>query len=129
MVNRISESVSNSQFNSTVKKSKVERTQESIEIVEPVILGTEQNTVTAVSTEQEELPAEKAKKMTDSLNKLLETTSTKLRYEYHEKLDRYYVTLVDSETDEVVREIPNKKLMDIYAAMMDFVGVFVDEKI
>lgn len=81
------------------------------------------------ASQETELPAEKAKKVTDSLNKLLETTSTKLRYQYHEKLDKYYVTLVDSQTDKVVREIPNKKLMDIYAAMLDFVGVFVDEKI
>jgi len=78
---------------------------------------------------QEELPAEKAKKVTDSINKILDMTDTKLRYKYHEELDRYYVTVVDKETDEVVREIPNKKLMDVYAKMLDFVGVLVDKKI
>ena len=70
-----------------------------------------------------------AEKMTESLNKFLETTSTKLRYEYHEKLNKYYVTLVDKQTDEVVQEIPNKKLMDMHAAMLDFVGVLIDRKI
>ena len=78
---------------------------------------------------KEELSSDKAKKMTESINKLLETTSTKLRYEYHDKLEKYYVTLVDKQTDEVIQEIPNKKLMDMYAAMLDFVGVFVDKKI
>lgn len=38
--------------------------------------------------EQQELPAEKVQEITDSLNKLLETTTTKLRYQYHEKLDK-----------------------------------------
>ena len=70
-----------------------------------------------------------AEKMTESLNKFLETTSTKLRYEYHEKLNKYYVALVDKQTDEVVQEIPNKKLMDMHAAMLDFVGVLIDRKI
>lgn len=83
----------------------------------------------AETVEQQKLPAEKVQKITDSLNKLLETTSTELRYQYHEKLDKYYVTLVNSRTNEIVREIPNKKLMDIYAAMLDLVGVFVDKKI
>lgn len=78
---------------------------------------------------QEELPAEKAKKVTDSLNKILDMTDTKLRYKYHEELDRYYVTVVDKDTDEVVREIPNKKLMDVYAKMLDFAGILVDRKI
>lgn len=78
---------------------------------------------------EEELPAEKAKKVTDSLNKILDMTDTKLRYKYHEELNRYYVTVVDKDTDEVVREIPNKKLMDVYAKMLDFAGILVDKKI
>ncbi|TSI04299.1 flagellar protein FlaG [Lysinibacillus sp. BW-2-10] len=80
-------------------------------------------------TTEEILPAEKAQQMTESLNTLLETTNTKLRYEFHEQLEKYYVTLVDTRTDEVVQEIPNKKLMDMYAAMLEFVGVFIDKKI
>ena len=79
--------------------------------------------------EQQELSSEKVQKITDSLNKLLDTTSVQLKYQYHESLNQYYVTLVDTKNDEVVREIPNKKLLDMYAAMLDFVGVLVDEKI
>ena len=75
------------------------------------------------------LPSEKAKKMTDSMNKFLETTSTELRFKFHEELNTYYVTLIDANTEEIVREIPSKKLMDMYAAMRDFVGFFVEEKI
>jgi len=78
---------------------------------------------------KEDLTASKVRKMTESLNDFLETTSTKLRYEFHEKLEKYYVTLVDSETDQIVREIPNKKLMDMYASMLDFIGVLIDKKI
>jgi len=81
------------------------------------------------ASSKEALSPNIAEKMTESLNKFLETTSTKLRYEYHEKLNKYYVTLVDKQTDEIVQEIPNKKLMDMHAAMLDFVGVLIDKKI
>lgn len=74
------------------------------------------------------LPADKAKKMTDSLNKFLETSNTELRFKFHDELKEYYVTVVNSK-DEVVREIPSKKLMDIFAAMQDFLGILVDRKI
>lgn len=122
VVNRISESISNVQVNKT---SQTAVSLDSVERPSPVNLMT----LALDGAEQEFIPADKAKKMTDSMNKFLESTTTELRFKFHEELKKYYVTLVDSKTDEVVREIPSKKLMDMYAAMLDFVGVFVDEKI
>ena len=88
------------------------------------------NSPTSTETsEAVQLPAEKAKMMTESMNHFMESTNTNLRFQYHEELQEYYVTIVDSKTDEVVKEIPSKKLMDIYAAMRDFLGVLVDHKI
>ncbi|SER81385.1 flagellar protein FlaG [Gracilibacillus ureilyticus] len=77
----------------------------------------------------EELSKENAKSMVDGLNSFLEPTNTNIRYEYHEKLERYYVTVVNSDTDEVVKEIPPKKLLDVYAGMAELMGFIVDEKI
>ncbi|MGN7387103.1 flagellar protein FlaG [Sporosarcina sp. SAFN-015] len=79
--------------------------------------------------EERQLPVEKAQQMTDSMNKFLESVNTQLRFKLHNELKEYYVTIVDSKTDEVVREIPSKKLMDIYAAMKEFVGLLIDRKI
>lgn len=75
------------------------------------------------------LPMGKAKQMTDTMNTFLESANTQLRFKFHEKLNEYYVTIVDSNTDEIVREIPSKKLMDIHAAMREFVGLLIDRKI
>lgn len=80
-------------------------------------------------TDDKLLPAEKAKQMTDTMNTFLQSANTQLRFKFHEKLNEYYVTIVDSKTDEVVREIPSKKLMDIHAAMREFVGLLIDRKI
>ena len=85
--------------------------------------------VQAQADQEQQLPADKAKQMTDSMNTFLESANTQLRFKFHEKLNEYYVTIVDSKTDEVIREIPSKKLMDIHAAMREFVGLLVDRKI
>lgn len=122
MVNRLSDSVVNIPLNAAVKTADVE----------PVVSTSTQSDyipLSKESAEQEYLPAEKAKKMTDSMNRFMESTNTNLRFQYHEELQEYYVTIVDSKTDEVVKEIPSKKLMDIYAAMRDFLGILVDHKI
>ncbi|MGG4264121.1 flagellar protein FlaG [Peribacillus simplex] len=82
------------------------------------------------SVESNNEPAkEKVKEVVESLNTFLDPTHTALRFEYHEELNEYYVKVVDDVTDETIREIPPKKLLDFYAAMTEFVGLMVDEKI
>lgn len=81
------------------------------------------------ASREQELPVKKAKEVTDGLNKFLESVDTQLRFKMHEELHEYYVTIVDSKTDEVVREIPSKKLMDMHAEMKKFLGLLIDRKI
>jgi flagellar protein FlaG len=68
-------------------------------------------------------------KKIDTMNTFLEPTHTNLKFEMHEKLKEYYVAVVDSETQEVIKEIPPKQLLDAYAKMAEFMGLLVDEKI
>lgn len=81
------------------------------------------------AADRDQLPADKAKYITESMNKFLEGSNTELRFEFHEKLNEYYVTIVDPKTREVVKEIPSKKLMDAHAAMRERNGLFVNHKI
>lgn len=76
-----------------------------------------------------QLPADKVEYMTKSMNKFLEGSTTELRFEFHEKLNEYYVTIVDPKTREIVKEIPSKKLMDAHAALRERNGLFVNHKI
>jgi flagellar protein FlaG len=62
------------------------------------------------------------------INDFLQPTHTSIKFVLHEKLDDYYVNVVDDQTKEVIKEIPSKKLLDTYAKMMEFVGLIVDEK-
>ncbi|TRY39185.1 flagellar protein FlaG [Geobacillus sp. LEMMJ02] len=65
----------------------------------------------------------------NGLNELLQPSHTSIRFELHKELNEYYVQVIDEKTHEVIREIPPKKLLDTYAAMMEFVGLLVDRKI
>lgn len=81
------------------------------------------------SLNEETLSADRAKSMVVDMNKFLGSASSQLKFQFHDELNEYYVTVVDGITDEVIREIPSKKLLDIHAAMREFVGLFVDRKI
>lgn len=71
----------------------------------------------------------KVEEVIKGLNDFLSPTHTSLKFELHEKLNEYYVTLVDDQTREVVKEIPSKKMLDFYAAMTEAIGLMIDKKI
>jgi flagellar protein FlaG len=79
--------------------------------------------------EEKELSKDFAKKVVDSLNTVLTASNSHLHFVYHEKLQKYYITIVDNQTKEVVKEIPPKKLLDIAAYMSKQIGLIVDKKI
>lgn len=75
---------------------------------------------------------ETKKKVQDAvsaLNEFLEVNYSTSKFFYHEGLDRYYVSVVDKETQEIVKEIPPRKLLDAFYEMQKMVGMIVDEKI
>ncbi|MDM5228408.1 flagellar protein FlaG [Cytobacillus sp. NJ13] len=76
-----------------------------------------------------QIKEDKLTEVVDSMNEFLQASHTSLKFVLHEELNEYYVTLVDDLTQEVVKEIPSKKMLDMYAAMTEFVGLMVDKKI
>lgn len=76
-----------------------------------------------------EISKEKLQQAVDSVNDFFEINHSELKFVFHEGLEKYYVQLVNSKTEEVVREIPSKKLLDVFYEMQKLVGMIVDEKI
>lgn len=67
-------------------------------------------------------------KSIEGLNKLMQSSNTHLNFVLHDKLNEYYVQVVNDQTQEVIREIPSKKMLDIVAEMKSMIGVLIDEK-
>lgn len=77
----------------------------------------------------EKITKEKLVEKVDSMNDFLEPTNTSVKFKFHDELGEYYVQVIDTFTDEVIKEIPNKKFLDMYASMAEFAGLLVDEKL
>ncbi|MFZ5968970.1 MAG: flagellar protein FlaG [Bacillota bacterium] len=76
-----------------------------------------------LSTEKEFIKAiEKA-------NKDVVMDHTSLKFSIHEGTKQIMVKIVDSETQEVVKEIPPEKILDMVAYMIENTGLFVDKKV
>jgi flagellar protein FlaG len=60
-------------------------------------------------------------------NKALSPTNFRLTYNIHETTNNVMVTVIDRDTDEVLREIPPESKLDIVAKMLEFAGILFDE--
>lgn len=64
----------------------------------------------------------------DKANFTFEIQNRSLRFKIHEKTHEVIVKVVDAETEEVIREIPPEKLLDMFANMLELAGLIVDER-
>lgn len=123
MIERVGGSVAN-----TIEKSiQLKEVQELSKAEKEKNVGSEQE----VQNLQEEMYAIKEEDMqrfVEDVNEVLIPSKRHVQFEYHDDLNEYYVVVVDDESKEVVREVPSKKLMDMYAAMNEFIGLLFDKK-
>ncbi len=53
---------------------------------------------------------------------------TRCEYSYHKETKRVSIKVLDADTDEVIREIPPEKSLDMLQKMWEMAGILVDEK-
>ncbi|QGU00398.1 Flagellar protein FlaG [Candidatus Syntrophocurvum alkaliphilum] len=83
------------------------------------------------STSKLEPTLDNLTKATDKLNKAFKISDYNIKFNVHEESERIHVKMIDSMTEEIIREIPPEKLLDFAAHIQeildDAVGFLVDE--
>jgi len=64
----------------------------------------------------------------DKVNKAIANSGRELKFSIHEKTKEIMVKVLDSETKEVIREIPPEKVLDMVAKLWEMAGIIVDER-
>ncbi|SHH83458.1 flagellar protein FlaG [Clostridium grantii] len=77
---------------------------------------------------KEDFSSEFLEKEIDKLNKVIFGTNKDFKFSVHEKTNTIVVRVVDSETKEVIKELPPEQILDLVAKMEEMVGMLVDEK-
>ncbi|HPU45493.1 MAG: flagellar protein FlaG [Clostridiaceae bacterium] len=68
------------------------------------------------------------RKAVEKANESMVFRNRYLEFRIHEKTNEIMVRIIDSETKEVVREIPSEKMLDMFASMLELAGLLVDER-
>ena len=67
-------------------------------------------------------------KIIADLNKKLLMAGRELVRSIHEKTGEVMVKVIDTDTGEIIREIPREKSLDILAKILEQTGLLIDEK-
>lgn len=111
-----------------------------IEPVKDVKLDTKENTakqeIVNIGTsnltefEKKELPISE-RVVIDAIqkaNRAISGGTRRFEFSIHERTKQIMVKVIDSDTNEVVREIPPEKTLDMVAKMWEMAGIIVDER-
>ena len=59
---------------------------------------------------------------------MFEESNRRFEYSVHKKTNNIIIRVIDVETDEVIKEIPPEKILNIMASIMELAGLIVDER-
>lgn len=61
-------------------------------------------------------------------NRAISGANRRFEFSIHEKTKQIMVKVINSDTNELVREIPPEKILDMVARMWEMAGILVDER-
>lgn len=71
---------------------------------------------------------DKLKKAVETLNGATQIVNKMLRFELHEGSGRMMVQVIDSSTQEVIKEIPPEAVLEAVARVREIIGLLLDER-
>ncbi len=62
------------------------------------------------------------------MNQAAQALNVELRFSIHEGTDRIMVQVVDKQSQEVIREMPPERVLNMVAQIQNMIGLFVDSR-
>ena len=122
-------SVSSNKNNSTVTQMEDSKVSNPIKRAEVKLENSTKQSKSITGSSSDRVTKEKLEEAVASINEFIHAEKKSSKFILHEGLDKYYVRLVDADTDEVIKEIPPERLLDAFYEMQKLAGMIVDEKI
>jgi len=81
-----------------------------------------------ISIPNQELTEEFLERTIEAANRKLALQHMAFDFSIHEATNEFIIKVIDTETEEVIREIPPERNLDAVARMWELAGIFVDER-
>lgn len=78
--------------------------------------------------ENEEEQREQLDNAIEKLNKTAKLFNRFLKFSIHEATNRTMISVIDTNTNKVIREIPGEEVLDMVAKMQEYLGMIFDKE-
>ncbi|HPB80708.1 MAG TPA: flagellar protein FlaG [Spirochaetota bacterium] len=65
--------------------------------------------------------------LAETLNSAAKSVNRRMAFSVNDKTNRVIIKVINTENNEIIREIPAKELIRVYEHIHDMIGLFVDE--
>jgi len=81
-----------------------------------------------VAVEERKVSNDEIFRSIERANEKVMVRNTELHFSVHEKTKAIMIKVMNSDTQEVIREIPSEQILDMVANFMELAGLYIDEK-
>lgn len=80
-------------------------------------------------SKEEQISQQEVFRAIERANDKVMVRNTELRFSVHEKTKGIMIKVMNTDTQEVIREIPSERILDMVANFMEFAGLYVDKEV
>lgn len=99
------------------------------EVIEPIKKISKMDSATF---DMEFLKSQEGQEQMDEIlevaNKIIFGNGTHFKFQVHEKTGATMVKMIDTETNEIIKEFPSEKVLNIITGLCELAGILIDEK-
>jgi len=81
-----------------------------------------------MEVKEQKTPEEELADAVDKANKTALIFDRSLKFKIHDETHEMMISVIDSNTNKVVRDIPPKEFLDMIAKMKAYIGLIFDKK-
>lgn len=125
---KISNNPPNLNTGEITKKSAIRQAKEAKQVKRPEDLKVTANKSVSENEEEPGLNEKQLIEAIEKTNKVIEGTTCSFKYSVHDVTKKIMVKVIDRETQEVIKEFPPEKILDMVAKMWEVAGIMIDER-
>lgn len=76
-----------------------------------------------------ELTRREMEEYLEEMNRAVQLSGRQLQFQLHERSQRWQVFVIDSPSQQVIKELPPRELLDILGKIREMVGLLLDERV
>lgn len=77
---------------------------------------------------QKEFSQKDLENLTKALNRVLDSLNVQARFFVHKQTDTIVFQIINAQTNQLIREIPSVKILDMVAKFVEMMGILVDQR-